>query len=398
MNKTPNANRVHIGIYGNRNAGKSSLFNAIIGQDVAVVSTFEGTTTDPVFKAMELIPFGPVVFIDTAGLDDEGILGTLRVEKTKQMLGRTDFALYVMDGSNPDVEAYHNMVDVFKRFNIPHLLVVNKKDLLTAEGKAKLEALNTEFQLINSGVLSDIHTLNDVMMKKLETLSEEAPLVGDLLPYGSTVILVVPIDSEAPKGRIILPQVQIIRDCLDHGIKCHVVRDTELAETLSELQKVDLVITDSQAFAEVSKIVPSSIPLTGFSILFSRQKGDIKKLLAGLETLKHLNHKSTVLITENCTHNHSHEDIGRVKIPKLIHKHISPDVKIEFAMGHDFPSDLSAYDVVIHCGACMVNRKTMLTRIDQAEQVDVPMTNYGLTLAYFSGILERSIEILKDKM
>lgn len=398
MNKTPNANRVHIGIYGNRNAGKSSLFNAIIGQDVAVVSTFEGTTTDPVFKAMELIPFGPVVFIDTAGLDDEGILGSLRVEKTKQMLGRTDFALYVMDGSNPDITAYHSMVDVFKRFNIPHLLVVNKKDLLTDEGSMKLEGLNTEFQLINSGMLSDIHALNDALMKKLDTLSEEAPLVGDLLPYGSTVVLVVPIDSEAPKGRIILPQVQIIRDCLDHGIKCHVVRDTELADTLSELQKVDLVITDSQAFREVSKIVPPSIPLTGFSILFSRQKGDIKKLLNGLNSLKNLDSTSKVLISENCTHNHSHEDIGRVKIPKLIHDHISPDIKIEFAMGHDFPLDLSVYDVVIHCGACMVNRKTMLTRIDQAEQVEVPMTNYGLTLAHFSGILERSIEILKDRM
>ncbi|GAB6106278.1 [FeFe] hydrogenase H-cluster maturation GTPase HydF [Fusibacter bizertensis] len=398
MNKTPNANRVHIGIYGNRNAGKSSLFNAIIGQDIAVVSTFEGTTTDPVFKAMELIPFGPVVFIDTAGLDDEGILGTLRVEKTKQMLGRTDFAIYVMDGSNPDIEAYHKMVEVFKRFNIKHLLVVNKKDLLTEAASKKLDTLKVDYELIKSDELSDIHALNDKLMTHLDTLSEEAPLVGDLLPYGSTVVLVVPIDSEAPKGRIILPQVQIIRDCLDHGIKCHVVRDTELADTLLELPKVDLVITDSQAFKEVSMIVPTHMPLTGFSILFSRQKGDIKKLLAGLEALKKLDENSKVLISENCTHNHSHEDIGRVKIPKLIHSKINPNIKIEFAMGHDFPSDLTEYDAIIHCGACMVNRKTMINRIDQAEQVEVPMTNYGLTLAYFSGILERSIEILKDRM
>jgi [FeFe] hydrogenase H-cluster maturation GTPase HydF len=398
MNKTPNANRVHIGIYGNRNAGKSSLFNAIIGQDIAVVSTFEGTTTDPVIKAMELIPFGPVVFIDTAGLDDEGILGSLRVEKTKQMLNRTDFGIYVMDGSNPDIDGYLHMTDVFKRFNIPHMLVVNKKDLLKNEDLIKIEALNRPFEVITTANLEDVHHLNDEMMKQLKSLGEEAPLVGDLLPYGSTVVLVVPIDSEAPKGRIILPQVQIIRDCLDHGIKCHVVRDTELAETLEELNRVDLVITDSQAFASVSQIVPKEIPLTGFSILFSRQKGDINKLLNGIEALKTLKAGDKVLISENCTHNHSHEDIGRVKIPKLLHTKVDADIQIEFAMGHDFPQDLSQYKAVIHCGACMVNRKTMLTRIDIAETAEVPMTNYGLTLAYFSGILDRSIEILRGRI
>ena len=398
MNKTPNANRVHIGIYGNRNAGKSSLFNAIIGQDVAVVSEFEGTTTDPVFKAMELIPFGPVVWIDTAGLDDEGILGSLRVEKTKQMLQRTDYALYVMDGANPSVSAFFQMKEVFKRFNIPFLLVINKNDLLTPENKASIEAINHTKIFVSSNELSDIHNLNDLLQVQLKGLEEEEPLVGDLLPYGSTVVLVVPIDSEAPKGRIILPQVQIIRDCLDHGIKCHVVRDTELQETIDELSHIDLVITDSQAFAEVSKIVPEHIPLTGFSILFSRQKGDIDKLLSGLETFKTLGPGSKILIAENCTHNHSHEDIGRVKIPRLIHTKVNPDIQIEYSMGHDFPMDLSKYDLVIHCGACMVNRKTMLYRIDRSENDSVPITNYGLTLAYFSGILDRSIEILKDRM
>ena len=398
MNKTPNSNRVHIGIYGNRNAGKSSLFNAMIGQDIAVVSSVEGTTTDPVYKAMELIPFGPVVFVDTAGLDDEGILGSLRVEKTKQMLQRTDFALYVMDGIKPDIEAYKNMQEVFKRFNIPHLLVINKKDLMVSGSFDVLEGLLVDAVQISVHSLEDIHHLNDILQEKLVVLEEEGVLVGDLLPYGSTVVLVVPIDSEAPKGRIILPQVQIIRDCLDHGIKCHVVRDTELQDTLDELTKIDLVITDSQAFAEVSKIVPKEIPLTGFSILFSRQKGDIKKLLRGIETFKTLNGNSRILISENCTHNHSHEDIGRVKIPKLIHKNIHPDIKIDFSMGHDFPLDMSAYDLVIHCGACMVNRKTMLYRIDHSESNEVPITNYGLTLAYFSGILDRSIEILKDKL
>lgn len=398
MHTTPNANRLHIGIYGNRNAGKSSLFNAIIGQDIAVVSEIEGTTTDPVFKAMELIPFGPVVWIDTAGLDDEGILGNLRVEKTTKMLQRTNFALYVLDGASPDLLGYTKMQSVFKQYNIPHFLVVNKKDLLAEDKRSDLFDKYPEAFFIETKALEDIHHLMAALNQQLTVLEEDPPLVGDLLPYGSTVVLVVPIDSEAPKGRIILPQVQIIRDCLDHGIKCHVVRDTELEETLAELNKVDLVITDSQAFATVSKIVPLEIPLTGFSILFSRQKGDIKALLRGVEAFKLLNKDSKVLISESCTHNHSHEDIGRVKIPKLIHTRIHPEIQIDFSMGHDFPVDVAAYDLVIHCGACMVNRKSMLYRIDHTEKSDVAMTNYGLTLAYFSGILDRSIEILNDRM
>jgi [FeFe] hydrogenase H-cluster maturation GTPase HydF len=389
---------VHIGIYGNRNAGKSSLFNAIIGQNVALVSEVQGTTTDPVFKAMEMIPFGPIVLIDTAGLDDEGILGNLRVEKTRQMLNRTDFAIYVLDGEKPDIIGYQNMKMVFKRFNIPHILVVNKKDKLEENTSSVLARIEDEKVIISTQNLEDIHHLNAILMAHLKTLDEDAPLVGDLLPYGSTVVLVVPIDSEAPKGRIILPQVQIIRDCLDHGISCHVVRDTELAEVLAKLPQVDLVITDSQAFAEVSKIVPSELPLTGFSILFSRQKGNFEKLLQGIETLKGLKSGARVLIAENCTHNHSHEDIGRVKIPKLLHTKVNGDIQIEFSMGHDFPDHLEAYDLIIHCGACMVTRKTMITRIGLAEEVSVPMTNYGLTLAYFSGILDRSIQIIYQKL
>lgn len=397
MNKTPNSNRLHIGIFGNRNAGKSSLFNAIIGQDIAVVSEVEGTTTDPVFKAMEMIPFGPVVWIDTAGLDDVGLLGTLRVEKTKKILERTDFALYLIDGTSPDLQGYTKMKQVFKQFNIPYMLVVNKQDAMTGAELRILDQIEDEKVLISTSNLHDIHHLNKVLMDKLKSVEEEERLIGDLLPYGSTVVLVVPIDSEAPKGRIILPQVQVIRDCLDHGIKCHVVRDTELAEALTELKQVDLVITDSQAFKEVSKIVPESIPLTGFSILFSRQKGDLAKLLEGINALKALKSGSKVLISETCTHNHSHEDIGRVKIPKLIHGHLSKEIQIDFYMGHDYPSTLSDYDLVIHCGACMVNRKTMLYRIDKSNDADVPITNYGLTLAHFSGILDRSIQIFKER-
>lgn len=397
MNKTPNSNRLHIGIFGNRNAGKSSLFNAIIGQDIAVVSEVEGTTTDPVFKAMEMIPFGPVVWIDTAGLDDVGLLGTLRVEKTKKILERTDFALYLIDGTSPDLQGFTKMKQVFKQFNIPYMLVVNKQDAMTGAELRILDQIEDEKVLISTSNLHDIHHLNKVLMDKLKSVEEEERLIGDLLPYGSTVVLVVPIDSEAPKGRIILPQVQVIRDCLDHGIKCHVVRDTELAEALTELKQVDLVITDSQAFKEVSKIVPESIPLTGFSILFSRQKGDLAKLLEGINALKALKSGSKVLISETCTHNHSHEDIGRVKIPKLIHGHLSKEIQIDFSMGHDYPSTLSDYDLVIHCGACMVNRKTMLYRIDKSNDADVPITNYGLTLAHFSGILDRSIQIFKER-
>lgn len=398
MNKTPNSNRLHIGIFGNRNAGKSSLFNAIIGQDIAVVSEVEGTTTDPVFKAMEMIPFGPVVWIDTAGLDDEGILGQLRVDKTKKILERTDFALYVMDGAAPDLSGFNQMKQVFKQFNIPYMLVVNKRDMLSDEAYGIIDQIDDERITLSTKNPEDISSLNKALMDRLKSVEEEEHLVGDLLPYGSTVVLVVPIDSEAPKGRIILPQVQVIRDCLDHGIKCHVVRDTELEETLSELRQVDLVITDSQAFKEVAKVVPDSIPLTGFSILFSRQKGDLSKLLEGVKALSQLKSGAKVLISETCTHNHSHEDIGRVKIPKLIHTHLSKDIQIDFAMGHDYPISLSDYDLVIHCGACMVNRKTMLYRIDKSHEAEVPITNYGLTLAHFSGILERSIQIFKDRL
>lgn len=394
MLKTPSSNRIHIGIYGNRNAGKSSLFNAIIGQNISIVSDTSGTTTDPVLKAMELIPFGPVVWLDTAGLDDIGSLGTLRIEKTKQMMDRTDFAIYLVDGSVPDLNGYKETAMLFKRFNIPHMVVVNKMEIIGQPEKLQIESDFGEVTFVSTQIQESVLSLVDGIQKKLEKLEEDLPLVGDLLPYGSTVVLVVPIDSEAPKGRIILPQVQVIRDCLDHGIKCHVVRDTELEQTLRELPKIDLVITDSQAFAAVGEMVPQTIKLTSFSILLARQKGDINSLLEGIRAFEKMDAGSKILISESCTHNHSHEDIGRVKIPSLIKKNISEDIQIEFSMGHDFPIMLDQYDLVIHCGACMVNRKTMESRIRKSLIQCVPMTNYGLTLAYFTGILNRSIEIL----
>ena len=394
MNKTPNSNRTHIGIYGNRNAGKSSLFNSIIGQDIAVVSNVEGTTTDPVIKAMELLPFGPVVFIDTAGLDDSGMLGMLRVDKSKKMLNRTDFAIYVMDGSLQEVDSFKSMELVFKQYNIPYICVATKSDIMNEDEKFSLKNKIEGLIFVDTRNLKDIHNLKDILIRKLTKIEEEPVIIGDILPYGSTVVMVVPIDSEAPKGRIILPQVQLIRDCLDHGIKSYVVRDTELETALSELKKIDLVVTDSQAFDKVSKIVPKEIMLTSFSILFARKKGDINSLIHGIKAFKNMPKDAKILISESCTHNHSHEDIGRVKIPALIRNRLSDEVRIDFAMGHDFPEEPEAYDLIIHCGACMINRKSMQNKIDLCRERNVYITNYGLALAYFTGILERSIEIL----
>jgi [FeFe] hydrogenase H-cluster maturation GTPase HydF len=310
------------------------------------------------------------------------------------MMDRTDFAIYLVDGTSPDYSGYKETAKLFKRFNIPHMIVVNKMEMLGQSEKTEIESNLNEVTYVSTQNQDSVHSLIDDIQSRLEKLEEDLPLVGDLLSYGSTVVLVVPIDSEAPKGRIILPQVQVIRDCLDHGIKCHVVRDTELEQTLAELPRIDLVITDSQAFAAVSALVPQSIKLTSFSILLARQKGDINALLEGIRAFGRMDGNSKILISESCTHNHSHEDIGRVKIPSLIKKNISEDIQIEFSMGQDFPVQLDRYDLIIHCGACMVNRKTMESRIRKSSLQCVPITNYGLTLAYFTGILNRSIEIL----
>lgn len=395
MNNTPNANRKHIAIYGKRNAGKSSLLNAIIGQDISLVSSVKGTTTDPVSKAMELIPLGPVVFIDTAGLDDIGELGELRVKRSLKILERTDFAIYVMDINDMDEDAYKETVRNFKKYSIPYIHIINKIDTVSED---RLEEVRNKFNdaiFVSASKEENILFLKDELIKRIEEGEKEIPIIGDLLPYNSKVIMVVPIDSEAPKGRIILPQVQLIRDCLDHGIKSYVVRDTELEVALEDIKDVDVVVTDSQAFKKVSEIVPEHIKLTSFSILFARYKGEIDAFLEGISKIDELDENSRILISESCTHNHSHEDIGRVKIPKMLRKHTGKDLKFEFKMGHDFPEDLGDYDLVIHCGSCMLNRKTMLTRIDMCRDKDVCITNYGVVLAYLTGILDRSVEIFK---
>jgi len=395
MNETPNANRKHIAIFGKINSGKSSLLNSIVGQEISLVSSVKGTTTDPVSKAMELIPFGPVVFIDTAGLNDTTELGELRTKRTLKVLQQTDFAIYVMDAKDIDEISYFNFIDKFKKYNIPYMLVINKIDTIGEEDLNKIKEKFKDVLLVSAANNKNILTLKEELIRRLNEGEVEETIIGDLVPYNGKVVMVVPVDSEAPKGRIILPQVQLIRDCLDHGIKSYVVRDTELQEALMDLKDIDVVVTDSQAFKKVNEIIPRDIKLTSFSILFARYKGDLDAFIAGTEKIKELNENSKILISESCTHNHSHEDIGRVKIPKLLNKFVEKQLNYEFKMGQDFPENIEDYDLVIHCGSCMLNKKIMQTRVDLCLEKKVSITNYGIILAYLNGILPRSTEIFK---
>lgn len=396
MNSTPNSNRKHIGIYGNTNSGKSSLMNKILNQDISLVSDIEGTTTDPVQKAMELIPLGPILLIDTAGLEDKSELGTIRIKKSFEFLKRLDFAIYVVDGKNADVDTYKMWKKEANKYNISHMVVVNKLDRLNDDEIENINKLFDNPLFISAKEDKNIDKLKDKLIKSLEIEEEDKPILGDILPYGSKVVLVVPIDSEAPKGRIILPQVQVIRDCLDHGIKTYVVRDTELSEAINELDNIDLVVTDSQAFKEVESIIPSDMNLTSFSILFARQKGELKDFLKGCEKLKDLKIGDKVLICESCTHNVSHEDIGRVKIPRMLKKLAGGELDIEYKVGYDFKDDVEKYDLIIHCGACMVNRKSIINKINICREKNVPITNYGMVIAYFTNILDRSVSIFEE--
>lgn len=396
MNSTPNANRKHIAIFGKTNAGKSSLINSICGQEIAIVSDIAGTTTDPVLKAMELIPLGPVLFIDTAGLDDKSEVGKLRIKKTMDMMKRTDFALYVMDINNIDSDEYESIKLEFKKYNIPYLLIINKIETIDKYNLDQLKEKYEEAIFVSTYKKEGIEELKNELVSKLKDSENDVPIIGNLVPYGGKVILVVPIDSEAPKGRIILPQVQCIRDCLDNGIKTYVVRDTELPSALEDIKDIDLVVTDSQAFKKVSKIVPKNIKLTGFSILFANHKGDLKAFVDGARKIDSLNKNSKILISESCTHNVSHEDIGRVKIPKLLNKYVGAELNYDFRVSHDFPENIKDYDLIIHCGGCMINRKTILNRIDFCRSEEVAITNYGIVLAFLSGILDRSLEIFNN--
>ncbi len=388
MNSTPNSNRKQIVFYGKTNAGKSTLLNKIIGQEFALVSAKEGTTTDPIQKAMELIPFGPVLFIDTAGLFDTSELGELRVKKTMETLKRTDLGIYVSDGSMEELEAYNSWKVNFEKYEIPYILVINKIDLMD---EIKMYTLKNQFKdayFVSSATGQGIEELKSAMIEKF-SVEEERSIFKDIVPYDGKVVMVVPVDSEAPKGRLILPQVQCIRDCLDNGIKSYVLRDTELASGLNDLKSIDLVVTDSQAFKKVAGIVPKEIRLTSFSMLFAKNKGNLPLFVEGAKAIERLKPGDKVLMAESCTHNVSHEDIGRVKIPKMLNKHIGGELIYDYKLAYDFPEDLSEYKMVIHCGGCMINRKTIINRANHCEESSVPITNYGVAIAYLTGILDR---------
>lgn len=392
LNNTPSAERVHIGIFGKRNAGKSSIINAITGQNLAIVSEVKGTTTDPVLKSMELLPLGPVVVIDTPGLDDEGELGALRIQKAYQMLNKTDVAILVVDGSVGMTKEDEQILERIKAKQIPYLVVMNKADLGTV---TRIEEEDSIYVSAKTG--QNVNELKELIAKRAKKEETDKKIVGDLLEPLDFVVLVVPIDSAAPKGRLILPQQQTIRDILDAGAVSIVVKDTELADTLAKLQtKPKMVITDSQAFGNVAKIVPRQIPLTSFSILMARYKGDLKTVVHGASALDNLQDGDTVLISEGCTHHRQCDDIGTVKIPRWVKEHTGKEIQFEYTSGTEFPADLSKYQLIIHCGGCMLNEREMKYRMKCAEDQGVPMTNYGTAIAHMKGILARSVELFSD--
>lgn len=399
MQATPKANRLHIGIFGKRNAGKSSLINTLVNQDISIVSPTAGTTTDTVEKTMEFLPLGPVVFIDTAGIDDNGSLGEKRVEKTKKVIDRIDIAIIVCDSNGWD-EYEKNLYKEFEERNIPVLSVINKEDIKTIS-KEKFEEIES---YVKTPLKTSIKQSREIVYRIKQQLIDACPdefitppsILGDLVNSKDTVILVIPVDKEAPKGRIILPQVQVLRDLLDNRCKVFVTQETELKETLSELKtKPKLVITDSQAFAKVTEDVPQDIELTSFSILFARMKGDLKEFYESAKKIDKLNDNDKVLICESCSHHQIEDDIARVKIPALLKKKTGKKLEFIYHSGHDFPQNLTEYALLIHCGACMTNRKEILSRIMKCKKANLPITNYGITIAYCLGILERAIKPFK---
>lgn len=391
MNGTPSANRLHIGFFGRRNAGKSSVVNAVTGQELSVVSDVSGTTTDPVTKAMELLPIGPVLIIDTPGFDDEGSLGELRVKKTKQILNKTDVAILVVDATEKMSETDHDLIRIFKSKGINYLVVYNKCDLLSVKDMRSL--MSEENAVLVSA--KDKKNIDQLKEKIILTAgnTEERPLVSDLVCRGDMVVLVVPIDSAAPKGRLILPQQQVIRDLLDAGAIPVVVKEDEVTEAIHKLNvKPRMVITDSQAFRQVSNQVEKNIDLTSFSILMARRKGFLETAVSGIKAIDMLKDGDKVLICEGCTHHRQCEDIGTVKIPAWLSKYTGKRLDFQYASGDDFPDDLSGYKLIIHCGACMLNEREVLYRMKCAIDAEVPFTNYGTAIAYMNGILERSIK------
>ncbi len=389
LNSTPSANRIHIGFFGRRNAGKSSIVNAVTGQDLAVVSEIRGTTTDPVYKSMELLPMGPVVIIDTPGFDDEGSLGDLRVKKTRQVLNKTDVAVLIVDASEGKQPCDEELIDLFQEKEIPYIVAYNKADLVSEQREL------SENEIFVSALFKQgIYELKEMIGRSVVMEDERLKIVGDLIQPGDFVALVVPIDSAAPKGRLILPQQQTIRDVLEADATALVVKENGLAETLKNMgKKPAMVITDSQAFEQVAATVPEDILLTSFSILMARYKGFLDAAVEGVRALDTLQDGDTVLISEGCTHHRQCDDIGTVKLPRWIRQYTGKDIRFETSSGTGFPDDLSGYKMVIHCGGCMLNEREVKYRMKCSLDQGVPFTNYGVTIAYLKGILKRSVQV-----
>jgi len=395
MQQTPNSNRLHIAIFGKRNVGKSSLINAITNQDIALVSSLAGTTTDPVYKAMELLPIGPVVIIDTAGLDDDGEIGELRIKKTREVMDKTDLALLVIDGNEKDLKFEKIWYEDLKNRKIPVVGVINKIDekrlsLDKIQNESIKKVIDIDFVNVSAKNRINIDELKKAIMDAAPEDFEKNTIVGDIVKPKAIVLVVAPQDIQAPKGRLILPQVQIIRDLLDNDVMALVVKDSELSDILAALKvKPDLVITDSQVFKKVNSIIPKDVPLTSFSILMARYKGDLNTLVKGARAIDTLKPGDKVLIAEACTHHPLEGDIGREKLPKWLNDKVGGKLDITVCAGSSFPEDLSEYKLIVHCGACMFNRQQLMSRIKKANIVDLPITNFGIAIAHINGILNR---------
>lgn len=392
LNSTPSSERIHIAFFGRRNAGKSSVVNAVTGQSLSVVSEVKGTTTDPVFKAMELLPLGPVMIVDTAGIDDEGELGSLRVEKTLAVLAKTDIAVLVVDAVAGLAEADEQLLAEFRKRKLPYILVYNKSDLTGAQEAASVHEI-----WVSAVTGANINELRELIAKQVRPQTNPKPLISDLVSAGDVIVLVIPIDEAAPKGRLILPQQQIIRAALEEAVIPVCCRETELADTLEKLNVPPrMVITDSQAFGMVSRIVPESVPLTSFSILFARYKGDLETVVRGAAAIDHLKSGDKVLLSEGCTHHRQCNDIGTVKLPKWISEHAGCELEFSWSSGNEFPRNLEDYALIVHCGACMLPPKEVQFRQSVASEQKIPITNYGTAIAHCHGILRRSLELFPE--